>query len=64
MIFFTQKIKSYKLKNGIQISPIPTKLKDGTIGYFLGDEWKNEITSKGAKTKYITKEDLLIIADV
>ena len=63
MIFFTDKIKPYKLKNGIQVSPIPTKLKDGRFGYFLGEDWKNEITSKSIKTEVISKDNI-VIADI
>ena len=63
MIFFTDKIEPYKLKNGIQVSPIPTELKDGRKGFMLDDDWNSEITSKDIKAEVISKDDI-VIADI
>ena len=63
MIFFTDSIKPFKAKNGMQVSPIPTELKDGRKGFMLDDDWNSEITSKDIKTEVISKDDI-VIADI
>lgn len=60
MIFFEENIQPFTAENGMKIKPISCELKDNRQGYYLGDEWKEEIESKGATTEQITKDDLKI----
>lgn len=58
LIFFTRYIKPFKAAIGVQVSPCPCELKDGRKGYFLGEDWREEIEGKGVTVELITKEDL------
>ena len=60
MIFFEEDIQPFTAASGMKITPISCELKDNRQGYYLGDEWKEEIEAKGTTTELITKEDLKI----
>ena len=57
MIFWTENIQPFKsgTRNCV---PCACELKDGRAGYFLGDDWKNEIEGRGVTIEIITKADL------
>lgn len=58
MIFFTTHIEPFRALTGMLVSPCACELKDGRKGYFLGDDWIEEIEAKGITVEEITKEDL------
>lgn len=58
LIFFTD---GTKFKSGTRnCAPIPCELKDGRKGFYLGNDWKEEIESRGITTEQITKNDIKI----
>ena len=60
MIFFEENINSFTVANGMQVTPIPCELNDSRQGFYLGEDWKEEIEAKGATVELIEKEDLKI----
>lgn len=58
MIFFTTLIEPFIASTGMLVLPCHCELKDGRTGYFLGDDWKEEIEAKAVTVEIITKEDL------
>ena len=59
MIYFEEEIMPFKA-GADMCRPIPCELKDNRQGYYLGDDWKEEIEAKGATTEPIEKQDLKI----
>ena len=57
MIFWTEHIEPFKAGTRNCV-PCACELKDGRIGYFLGNDWKQEIEAKGVTVEIITKADL------
>lgn len=57
LIFFTAEITPFKAQSGVMVSPCPCELKDGRNGWFLGEDWKDEIIAK-TTVELISKEDL------
>lgn len=60
MIYFEENIQPFTAESGMKVSPIACELTDNRQGYYLGDEWKEEVEAKGATTEQITKDDLII----
>lgn len=60
MIFFTTHIEPFRASTGMLVSPCQCELKDGRKGYFLGDDWREEIEAKGVTVELITKDDLKV----
>lgn len=58
MIFFTTHIEPFTASTGMLVSPCQCELKNGRKGYFLGEDWKEEIKGKGVTVEIITKADL------
>jgi hypothetical protein len=54
MIFWTKDIGDFKLSTGMRISPIPCTLKNDRVGFYLADDKKEVVESKGAVTEQIT----------
>lgn len=57
MIFWTEKIEPFKAGTRNCV-PCACELKDERTGYFLGEDWREEIEGKGVSVEIITKEDL------
>jgi|11BtaG_2_1085332.scaffolds.fasta_scaffold195945_2 hypothetical protein len=60
LIFFEDEINPFKSVIGVTVSPQKVELKDGRKGYFLGDDWREEMESKGGTVEVITKNDLKV----
>lgn len=58
MIFWTKHIEPFTASTGMLVSPCQCELKDGRKGYFLGENWREEIEAKGVTVEIITKADL------
>jgi hypothetical protein len=54
MIFWTKDIGDFKLSTGMNVIPIPCTLKDNRTGFYLADDKKEVVESKGAETESIT----------
>jgi hypothetical protein len=54
MIFWTKDIGAFKDDNEMSISPVPCTLKDDRVGFYLADDKKEVVESKGAVTEQIT----------
>jgi hypothetical protein len=54
MIFWTKDIGEFELSTGMKVIPIPCTLKDNRTGFYLGDDKKEVVESKGVVTEEIT----------
>ena len=60
MIFWTENIGEFKLSTGMKVIPIPCTLKDDRTGFYLGDDKKEVVESKGVTTEGITIDKLVL----
>ena len=58
MIFFEKQIEPFFISKENRISPIPCELVDGRVGYYLADDKKEIIESKGAIVEQVVKEQI------
>jgi hypothetical protein len=54
MIFWTKDIGEFELSTGMKVIPIPCTLKDNRTGFYLGDDKKEVVESRGVVTEEIT----------
>jgi hypothetical protein len=54
MIFWTKDIGEFELSTGMKVIPIPCTLKDNRTGFYLADDKKEVVESKGVTTEEIT----------
>jgi hypothetical protein len=60
MIFWTKDIGGFELSTGMKVVPIPCTLKDSRVGFYLADDKKEEVESKGVTTELITIDKLVL----
>ena len=58
MIFWTENIGEFELSTGMKVVPIPCTLKDNRTGFYLGDDKKEVVESKGVVTEEITTDKI------
>ena len=54
MIFWIKNIGEFELSTGMKVIPIPCTLKDNRTGFYLGDDKKEVVESRGVVTEEIT----------
>lgn len=59
MIFWTEDIGEFKLSTGMHVIPIPCTLKDSRVGFYLADDKKDVVESKGVTTEEITHSEIV-----
>jgi hypothetical protein len=58
MIFWIKNIGEFELSTGMKVIPIPCTLKDNRTGFYLGDDKKEVVESKGVVTEEITTDKI------
>ena len=58
MIFWTKDIGDFELSTGMKVIPIPCTLKDNRTGFYLGDDKKEVVESRGVVTEEITTDKI------
>lgn len=58
MIFWTKDIGEFELSTGMKVIPIPCTLKDNRTGFYLGDDKKEVVESRGVVTEEITTDKI------
>lgn len=59
MIFWTEDIGGFELSTGMKVVPIPCTLKDSRVGFYLADDKKEVVESKGVTTEEITHSKIV-----
>ena len=54
MIFWIKNIGEFELSTGMKVAPIPCTLKDNRTGFYLANDKKEVVESKGVVTEEIT----------
>jgi hypothetical protein len=58
MIFWIKNIGEFELSTGMKVVPIPCTLKDSRVGFYLGDDKKEVVESRGVTTEEITTDKI------
>jgi hypothetical protein len=58
MIFWIKNIGEFELSTGMKVIPIPCTLKDNRTGFYLADDKKEVVESKGVVTEEITTDKI------
>jgi len=59
MIFWTENIGEFELSTGMYVIPIPCTLKDSRVGFYLANDKKEAVESKGVTTEEITHSKIV-----
>lgn len=59
MIFWTENIGEFELSTGMYVIPISCTLKDSRVGFYLANDKKEAVESKGVTTEEITHSKIV-----